>query len=181
MGDRRDERSSPAPSASRRAARRRGAADGEDLHDLRSVGREDRAGECENRVRAPRPRGSKCRLKVLGTKDVQILKLHAERLCGAFRLSQGLSVARLGRSPEDRHAREPRNDLFEQLELLSVHLGGHSRQASDVAARSCETGDEPVRHRIAIIRDDDGNRPGGCLDGTGSRRTPRDDEVDLET
>jgi hypothetical protein len=58
-----------------------------EVDDLSSVCEEDGARQRENGVRAPRACGSEGRLNVVGTVDVEILKLHAERPGGAFRLS----------------------------------------------------------------------------------------------
>ncbi len=58
-----------------------------EVDDLFSVREEDGARQREDGVSAPRACGSECRLNIVGTMYVQILKLHAERLGGAFRLS----------------------------------------------------------------------------------------------
>jgi hypothetical protein len=59
-------------------------------------------------------------------------------------------------------------------------LLGRTGQSGDVSTRACQAGDQPVADRIDRDRNDDGNRRRGVLGRLGSRRTRREDQVDLQ-
>src|SRR4029453_17924457 len=106
---------------------------------------------------------------------------HSQRHCGAFRLSYPLSCARVGRIPEDSHAREPGNDLLQKLQLFSAYLWGKRGQSSNVPTWPRKTGNEPVANRVKIKPHAAGDRNSGFLGGTGLCGTSRDDDVYLKT
>src|SRR6266545_3488109 len=106
--------------------------------------------------------------------------LHPQRHCGAFRLSYHLCVARVGRIPEDGHAREAGNDLLQKLQLFSAYLWGKRGQSSNVPTWPRQTGDEPVANGIIIEPHDNGNLNSCFLGGTGWCRTTRDDDIYVE-
>ena len=72
-----------------------------------------------------------------------------------------------------------RQDFFDQLYPSAEEVGGHSRDAGDVAARIHKTVDKSGLNEISSASDNDRNRVGGFLSGNGDARAADDDQVGL--
>ena len=70
-----------------------------------------------------------------------------------------------------RDARRFRDYFPEQLQLLRVHPGAQSAQASDVAAGPGQARDEPRPDRVADIVEEDGDRRRRVLQRRRMRRS----------
>ncbi len=68
-----------------------------------------------------------------------------------------------------------------RLQPLGDEFRAQEGRARNIPTRPSETGHEPVANRIAHSHHDDGNGGGCLLCGTASRRSHRDDDIDLET
>jgi hypothetical protein len=69
-----------------------------------------------------------------------------------------LDVAGIGRSREQRDARERRQHLLEKFQPLAREIGKNGGQSSDVAARSRQASDHTRLDRIESRDKDDGHR-----------------------
>ncbi len=83
--------------------------------------------------------------------------------------------------PEDSDAQNAGERLLEQLQPLGDEFRAQEGRARNICTRPGETGHEPIANRIAHSNPYDGNGRGRLLGSTGSGRSHRDDEVDLET
>src|SRR5262249_26257621 len=126
-------------------------------------------------------RGSECSFNILGTQYVEVLNLHFQRSSGELRLFDDLRSVGFDRTADDGNAGELGNDLLEKLEPFAAQLRGEVGQSGEVSSRSRQTGDEPAGNRIAVLREDNGNR--GCcfLGGTRYGGSRCDDDVHFET
>src|ERR1051325_8003621 len=87
--------------------------------ELCSLKKEDGTRQHENRLSTPLLCLAKCRLNIVGSAHVYVLKLQAERPCGEFRLTEDLCVTVKGGGPEYGYAREAGNYFFQNLQSLS--------------------------------------------------------------
>src|SRR5574341_539436 len=82
------------------------------------------------------------------------------------------------RIPEDRHARDCRNGLLEQLEPLAGNLwAGAVRHTSHVSTGAPEAGHELVLNRVSTARHDDRDRRRRLLGGLNGWRPDRHNDV----
>src|SRR4029077_18990004 len=119
-------------------------------------------------------------LEIIRTSHLPRLKRHALGPCGRLHPSQDDHIARVGRIPEDRHARDTRQDLLEQSQPLHGQLREEGCESRDVPAWPREAGNEPLADGIRNRYGDDGYCRGCLLCGTGCGPARRDDEVYLE-
>jgi hypothetical protein len=86
----------------------------------------------------------------------------------------------MGRIPEDGDPGRG-NNLFEKIKPLRAQIHGNVSEPREVRPRPGEAGDESSPNRIADGHHDDGDRCRCLLGRTGCRRSPRHNDVNLET
>jgi hypothetical protein len=124
----------------------------------------------------------KSAFELLGILDFIELELHAEHPSCCLRFPQIGGSKRANWVEEDRHAGDPGDSLFEQLQMFphDLQTGNHCHPR-DVAPWLCEAGDKAFLNRVEDIHHDDGDRAGGFFGCTGSCVTHGNEEVNLET
>src|SRR5262249_47500976 len=98
------------------------------IDDLPSETKGGDARQYQHRVGPQFPGSLKARLDVLGLDHVKVVKLDLDRPCGKFHLLQRLLGTGVDRASQNGHAREPRNDLLQQLELLGAQAWRQAAQ-----------------------------------------------------
>jgi hypothetical protein len=83
--------------------------------------------------------------------------------------------------PEDRHTRESRNSLLEQLEPFRAQLDGRDCQAGHVGARPRKARRETTSHGITDLDENDRNGSCGVLRGYRCRRPLGQEHVHFRT
>jgi hypothetical protein len=139
-----------------------------------SVGEDQRRRQQEHGAGTSSPRRVE---HVGGRPHVDALKLHPERPCGGLRGGELRSVE--DGISQHGHARQRRDHLTHQLELLATEVGQIEEHAGDVAARPGQVLDESHGHGIGLEVDgNDGDHAGGLPRGGEGARAPRHQDVD---
>ena len=89
-------------------------------------------------------------------------------------------MRRRGGIKNDSNAREPGNDLLEQLQAFDASLRHHDGDAGDVATRPREAGRVTGGDRVRVAKEDDGDRRGRSSRRLRVDGTRYDDDIDLE-
>ena len=91
----------------------------------------------------------------VGGHDLELDPQYSRRNLGLVNV---LDVAGIGRSREQRDARERRQHLFEKFQPLAREIGKNGGQSGDVTARSRQACDHSRLDRIESRDKDDGHR-----------------------
>jgi hypothetical protein len=91
---------------------------------------------------------SKAERDILGAPDFECIDLETERAGRRLSLAQLQYGERITDISQDRHSAETWNNLAQEFEPLASNIVRLKRQASDVAARSRQTGDQAVAHGV---------------------------------
>src|ERR1051325_1253799 len=81
---------------------------------------EDGARQHNHSVGTPLSCLPECSLNIVRSSDVQVLKLHFERRCGKFDLSERLGITRIGGGSEDSKTRQVRKNFLQKLQPFSA-------------------------------------------------------------
>ena len=125
--------------------------------------------------------GSEHRLNILRISDVKVAKINIEGPAASTVSFNACASPGLVELPMTATRESLGMISFQKLQLFAAHLGGQSRQSSNVSTRSRQARDKPAADRVGILPHDDRYRRSCFLEGTGYCRPSRDDEVHLKT
>lgn len=106
------------------------------------------------------------------------LKLNLQRSGCSLEQFEFLRVLRHCRIAEHCHPFEAGHRLLQQLQLLAAQLRSHEGHPGDFPRGPSQTGDEPARDRIAVVRHHDRNRLCRAPGLVGRGLYPGDDHID---
>ncbi len=124
---------------------------------------------------------SNARAELLGASDVEKLRLHTERPRRSLRHAPLNRENRIAQVEEPRDSGELRKKLLEQLDAFGIDLDVVVAEPRDVSAWAPEAGDEAGPDRITAGGHDHRNGLCHVPRRQRGRRSPRQDQIHLQT
>src|SRR5262249_41325336 len=143
--------------------KRRQLLPGREVRNALSITSGERVFDRNQRIWAQPSRRFECAIEVVRAPHIQGLHVYPRCSTPGVRLFVDECGIRIGRVPKYRHARKPRQKLFQQFGSLRTEVRHHEAHPRDVAARSSQTCNEPAPQRVARSCHNDRNGRGGLL------------------